>query len=240
MAKVGKKNEEQLITDKVYHTLRDSIIAGKLKPRERLNVSRLADELGVSRTPIKIAMDMLALEGLVEVIPHSGAFVSDIYSEDLEEIYLMRSVLEGLAARLAVEHITQEDIAKLEKIVQEYDSVVAANDRKKALRLNADFHISVALACKKHRLINEIKKLYEYCIRYRVLSLSEMTKIEFSHSGHKEILEALKSKDPDRAERAVRQHLSKAPSFIYETLKEFEKESTLSTIKDFWRNGSTG
>ena len=238
MAKVGKKNDEQLINDKVYQTLRDSIIAGKLKPRERLNISRLADELGVSRTPIKITMDMLALEGLVEVVPHSGAFVSDIYRDDLEEIYLMRSVLEGLAARLAVKHITLTDIEKLEKIVQAYDSGLVADNSQKTLLLNADFHISVALLCKRDRLINEIKKLYEYCLRYRVLSLNQMNKIEFSHIGHKEILEALKSKDPDKVERTVRQHLSKAPSFINETLKEFEKESTLSSIKDFWRNGT--
>ncbi len=229
-----KFDDDRLINEKVYHALREAIITGKLKPRERLNTSKVATALGVSRTPVKIALDMLSLEGLVEVVPRSGAFVSDIYSDDLQEIYLMRSVLEGLAARIAVENITAADLAKLDGIIDEYEKVIAANDRKQLIRLNAEFHLSVALACKKRRLISEIKRLYDYCLRYRVLSLSETTKVEESYKGHREILEALKSRDADRVEDTVRQHLSKAPSFIYEKLKELEKESALSNIKEFW------
>lgn len=234
MGKNENAIDDRLISEKAYQALRDAIIAGKLKPRERLTTSRLAETLGVSRTPVKIALDMLSLEGLVEVIPRSGAFVSDIFSDDLEEIYQMRSVLEGLAVRLAIDHIGEADLLKLEQIVNGYEAAIATNNRKLTVQLNAEFHLSVAYACKKRRLANEIKKLYDYCLRYRVLSLSEPAQIEKSYKGHHEILEAIKARDPDRAEQCVRLHLSKAPAFIYETLKDLEKENTLSGIKDFW------
>ena len=224
--------DEKLLSEKIYVTLRDAIICGKFKPRERLTTANLADLLGVSRTPVRVALDMLSLEGLVDIVPHRGTFVSDLFSDDLEEIYLMRSVLEGLAARMAVKHITDDDIAKLEEVIGKYEQAIAANDGNLIVKLNTEFHLSIAFASNKRRLSSEIKRLYDYCIRYRILSLNEPQNPWKSYTGHKEILDAIKLRDPDLAEQRIRQHLSKAPSFIYDVLVKIEKQSSLERIGD--------
>jgi DNA-binding GntR family transcriptional regulator len=216
---------DTLITDRVYKTIRNQIITGRLKPREKLTTARLAEMIGVSRTPIRGALEKLALEGLVELIPHSGASVSDILSDDLEELYLMRSVLEGLAVRLAVEHLTEEDIRHFEYIMEEYRLAMEQKDIKSVVRYNEEFHLSIATACKKPRLINEIKKLYDYCLRYRSLYIGEHTKLEVSYKSHLEILDVIKRRDPELAEKAVRAHLSKAPTYIYDALKNIERDN---------------
>lgn len=223
-----------LLTKKVYTTIRNLILTGKLKPREKLTNAKMASLLGVSRTPVRAALDKLSLEGLVELIPRSGAYVSDIFCDDLEELYLIRSVLEGLAVRLAVPIITDAELEKYDKMMEEYKVAIEEQDLNKIIRLNAEFHLSITFACNKPRLINEIKKLYDYCLRYRLLSLVEPRKVDQSYSGHLEIIEAVKKRDPEYAEQVVKNHLSKAPAYIYEALKKYEKDNTIAGISDIF------
>ena len=96
------------LRDVVFNTLRQAILTGELKPGERLMEIHLANKLGVSRTPIREAIRKLELEGLVNIIPNKGAYVTGISDKDVHDIYMIRSMLEGLCVRWATEHITQE------------------------------------------------------------------------------------------------------------------------------------
>ena len=98
------------LRDVVFNTLRQAILTGELKPGERLMEIHLANKLGVSRTPIREAIRKLELEGLVNIIPNKGAYVTGISDKDVHDIYMIRSMLEGLCVRWATEHITQDQL----------------------------------------------------------------------------------------------------------------------------------
>jgi DNA-binding GntR family transcriptional regulator len=108
------------LRDVVFDYMKDAIITGKLKPGERLMEVQLAEKLGVSRTPVREAIRKLELEGLVVMVPRKGAYVADLDAKDLLNVLEVRSSLEGLAASLAAERITEEEIDKLKKIIEEF------------------------------------------------------------------------------------------------------------------------
>ena len=110
------------VTDKyslrgrVYNRLREDILSGKLKENEELREISIGEELGVSRTPVREAFRQLELEGLITIIPNKGAFVTGITGKDVKDIYMIRSHLEGLCARLACDHITDEQLEEMERL----------------------------------------------------------------------------------------------------------------------------
>ena len=105
------------LRDVVFNTLRKAILTGTLKPGERLMEVHLANKLGVSRTPVREAFRQLELEGLIQIVPNKGAYVTGITTKDVKDIYMIRSSLEGMCARLATEHITKEQMEELEENV---------------------------------------------------------------------------------------------------------------------------
>ncbi|MBR5578210.1 MAG: GntR family transcriptional regulator, partial [Lachnospiraceae bacterium] len=102
---------------KVFHKIREDILSGKYKDNEELKEVAIGEELGVSRTPVREAFRQLELEGLINIIPNKGAYVTGISAKDVKDIYMIRSLLEGLCARWATEHITEEQIEELEEII---------------------------------------------------------------------------------------------------------------------------
>ena len=109
-------NEYLPLRDVVFNTLRQAILRGEMEPGERLMEIQLAQKLGVSRTPIREAIRKLELEGLVNIIPNKGAYVTGISDKDVHDIYMIRSMLEGLCVRWATEHITQEQLEELDEL----------------------------------------------------------------------------------------------------------------------------
>ena len=108
---------EYSLTEKVYQNLRSDILSGTFRDREELREAALAKTYGVSRTPVREAICQLALEGLVDTIPNRGAYVHSIHGKDVKDVYAIRSLLEGLAARWAVENITDEQIEAMEEVL---------------------------------------------------------------------------------------------------------------------------
>lgn len=108
---------EYSLTEKVYQNLRSDILAGTFRDREELRETVLAKTYGVSRTPVREAIRQLALEGLVDTIPNRGAYVHNIHEKDVKDVYAIRSLLEGLAARWAVENISDDQIESMEEIL---------------------------------------------------------------------------------------------------------------------------
>ena len=133
-------DEYKPLRDVVFENLREAIVEGRLKPGQRLMEVQLAEQLGVSRTPVREAIRKLELEGLVVMLPRKGAYVANMSLKDLIDVLEIRASLEGLAASLAAERITDEDIKKLESIVEEFKDGINESNVEALLRKDVEFH----------------------------------------------------------------------------------------------------
>ena len=202
-------NEYLPLRDVVFNTLRKAILKGELKPGERLMEIALADRLGVSRTPVREALRQLELEGLVKIIPNKGAYVTGITPKDVHDIYMIRSLLEGMCARWATEHITPEQIEQLEEIVllsefhlkKDKDKVVQVSD------LDGKFHHVLYEASNSRIMEHTLSDFHKYVKMARMLSVGAKNRAEKSIEEHKAILEAIKKGDADEAERLANLHI---------------------------------
>ena len=152
-------DEYKPLRDVVFENLRGAIVEGRLKPGERLMEVQLAEQLGVSRTPVREAIRKLELEGLVVMLPRKGAYVANMSLKDLIDVLEIRASLEGLAASLAAERITDEDIKKLESIVEEFKDGINESNVEALLRKDVEFHECIFKSTnnkKLHQLINSL------------------------------------------------------------------------------------
>ena len=197
------------LRDVVFNTLRRAILKGELEPGERLMEIALANRLGVSRTPVREAIRKLELEGLVKIIPNKGAYVTGITPKDVQDIYMIRSILEGMCARWATEHITPEQIEQLEEIVllsefhlkKDKDKVVQVSD------LDGKFHHVLYEASNSRIMEHTLSDFHKYVKMARMLSVGAKNRAEKSIEEHKAILEAIKKGDADEAERLANLHI---------------------------------
>ena len=156
------------LRDVVFNTLRQGILTGELKPGERLMEIHLADKLGVSRTPVREAIRMLELEGLVTMIPRRGAEVSKISEEDLRDVLEVRRALDTLAARLACEKITAEQKEELKAAADDFVRATLSGDATTIAQADVKFHDVILKASGNKRLILIVNNLAERAYRYRL------------------------------------------------------------------------
>ncbi len=194
---------------KVFQSIRDDILKGKYEENEELRESTLGKELGVSRTPVREALRQLELEGLVKIIPNKGAYVTGITGKDVSDIYVIRSLLEGLCARWATEHITEEQIDKLEEIIllSEYHVNKKKELASQVTKLDGEFHEVLYEASNSRILEHVLSDFHNYVQSARKMSVTKQDRAEKSIAEHKEILQAIKEKDADRAEKLANEHV---------------------------------
>ena len=203
-------NEYLPLRDVVFNTLRQAILRGELKPGERLMEVQLANKLGVSRTPIREAIRKLELEGLVTMIPNKGAYVTGISQKDVYDIYRIRSVLEGLCARWATEHITEEQIEGLEEIIllSEFHLERSGEQAGQVTELDGKFHKVLYEASNSRILEHVLSDFHKYVQAARSRSVAKKDRARKFHYGNTEIFyEAMKNKDADLAEELANQHI---------------------------------
>ena len=194
------------LQDIVFVRLRDQIFNGELKPGDRLNTSRLARSLGVSRMPVREALTRLASVGLVENIPHRGAFVKKLSIEEVIETYYIRAALEGVAARLAARNLQPAQAQQLLDICGETERAVETGDDKRFLELNFQFHSIIYAAARSPQLEELIRQFYLSSEPYRELGLDLPGRFAELREEHCNIAHALAQGDPDAAEHHVREH----------------------------------
>ncbi|MGO0802558.1 GntR family transcriptional regulator, partial [Clostridioides difficile] len=154
------------LRDVVFENLREAILEGKLKPGQRLMEVQLAEQLGVSRTPVREAIRKLELEGLVVMLPRKGAYVANMSLKDIMDVLEVRASLEGLAAYLAAERISDEDIKKLKDISEEFKKSTLESDVDALLKLDVEFHECIFKATNNKKLIQLINSLWEQVYRF--------------------------------------------------------------------------
>jgi DNA-binding GntR family transcriptional regulator len=166
----------------------------------------IAAQLGTSKTPVRNALVKLEVDGLVVRIPYKGTYVSEISEQDAREIFELRGVLEGLAARLAVPMLTPEELVQAENILDAADTALAAGDIIRTSMLGEQFHKLVYRHASNQRLLTFLKMLDDQLQRLRMISNSGLERLQKSAAEHRRILEALKGGDPAQVELAFREH----------------------------------
>lgn len=192
-------DDQYSLRGRVYNILRENVLCGKYKPGENLIEMRLAEELHVSRTPVREAIRQLELEGLVESIPNKGVVVKGISQKDMEDIYRIRLVLEGLAARWAIEQITDEKINELREVYELMEFYTMKNDIDQIAKLNTRFHEIIFSATESNILQNILKDFQFYVKWARHESLSAPGRKEEALKEHHDILKAFEARDAERA-----------------------------------------
>ena len=191
----------------VFKTLRNAIIHGELKPGERLMEEKLAKNLEVSRTPVREAIRMLELEGLVVMIPRRGAEVARITVEDLQEALEVRMAIEDLSVRLASLRIDEEGKEKLRKASEAFDAALEKKDVVKIAEKDERFHDVIFEATKNRRLINLAHNLREQVYRYRYEYVKDFSSHDKLSRELARIMDAILNGDVVRAQQAMRGHI---------------------------------
>ncbi|MDI6871866.1 MAG: GntR family transcriptional regulator [Bacillota bacterium] len=204
----------------VFESLREAIIQGRLRPGERLMEIQLAEELGVSRTPVREAIRKLELEGLVLMIPRKGAYVSQLSMKDIADVFEIRRALEGLAARLAAERATDEEIDRLERALVKISEVAEIDDLDGAVALDTDFHEELMKASHNSRLSQLVSNLREQIQRFRLTSLSYPGRVKVAVEEHRKIVDAIASRDAELAQNLAYEHIENAENSLMEVIRE--------------------
>lgn len=202
------------LREMVYQSLRKTILHGKLKAGQRLIEETLANQIGISRTPVREALQKLERDELVTRLPKRGFAVREFTKEDVEEIFGIRTALESYAAYLATVHITPEKISALEKKIEELESALKKGNDEKLIELHTEFHDLLYKSCKSKKLIEMINNLSDYFYRYRSALLRAAGGLRYSNEDHRRMLEAMKRKNPKLVERLVRQHLTRGKEIV--------------------------
>ena len=155
---------------KVFNKIQDDILNGKYLSGESLIETKLCKELGVSRTPVREAISQLELEGLVNIVPNKGAVVSGISIKDVEDIFTIRMIIEGLAAKWAVYNISKKELEELEENLELEEFYTKKNDHERLLELDSKFHEQIYRASKSKHLIHVLTKFHHYIKKARSMS----------------------------------------------------------------------
>jgi DNA-binding GntR family transcriptional regulator len=187
--------------------LRDMIMTGKLKEGDKVNEGQLCETMGISKTPMREALRVLSVEGLIRLVPNRGAFVTKPEFEEIAEMFDVMSLLEGFCARRACEKMTAKNFAHLEKLHAKLEENYEGHDQEEYIRINNQYH-SLIQEIAGNRTLNQIVDgLRKKILLYRFQSLNLPDRFASSIREHRDLLEAFRHRDNSRAETLMRQHL---------------------------------
>jgi len=195
---------------RVFNQIRNDILNGVYEPGESLVETKLSEELGVSRTPVREALRQLELEGLVQSVPNKGVTVKGVSKQDIQDIYTIRMMIEGLAARWAAEKITPEELEELQEAVDLEEFYTMKGDYGHLLKFDTRFHDIIFRASKSMPLMHTLSTFHHYVQKARKMSMSSPGRAEKVLEEHKAILQAIIDRDADRAEMLTTQHVKNA------------------------------
>lgn len=210
--------QHKTLTYRVYERLRREILEGKLRPGVRVKQDELTKRLGVSRTPVREAFQRLEAEGLVNMKRSSTVTVSVIPRREIEEIFELRTVLEGYAAQKATEVVDEAAIKKLDKLISEMDSLHSAKDVQKLLLKNEEFHRSVCALAGNETLLGMLEQIWRDIRRLRLDYLISPAGHEESTRDHKDLVHALELRDKALVSKIVREHANRTMTGILKML----------------------
>lgn len=198
----------------VYEELRNLILTGKIKPGTRMMEIELAEEMGVSRTPIREAIRKLEKEGLVVIEPRKGAYASEVSIRDMEDILEVRANLEGLAAYLAAERITESEKKILKDISEKFRMAVDEGNMAEMITTDTKLHHLIVEASRNNYLIHMVEQLQELVLRFRYIYYKDFKRAEEMLPEHQRILDEILNGNGANARFEAFNHIDKLKDMI--------------------------
>jgi DNA-binding GntR family transcriptional regulator len=214
--------ERQFVTlnHNIYEVVRRMIGVGPLVPGARIDEQAIAAQLGVSRTPVRDAITRLASEGLIEQRPYRGSFVRELSASQIDGLYETRQVLEGLAARRAVHHATDAELAEVAAILEEARLALDAHDLDGYAAADAQFHATIANLSRNESLIQSLERLRAQVQLVRVAANQDPDLAERTARERPRILAALRNRDADAAAKLMEEHIHGVRTSILQRMRE--------------------
>jgi len=206
MNKIEIRNYKPL-GEVVFDYLKNSILSGVLKPGERLMEIAIAEQLGVSRTPVREAIRKLEKEKFIIMVPRKGAYVADITLKDMTDVLELRRLLEGFATALAAERMTEEEIAELRAAAEGFKKSISENDVQGMIKKDGEFHEKILMASRNQKLVEIVKSLHDQLQRFRLIYFNEFDDYLELQDMHERILNAITNRDGERAKEYAEKHI---------------------------------
>lgn len=212
-------NDYKPLREVIFDTLREAIITGELKPGERLMEVKLADKMGVSRTPVREAIRMLELEGLVDMLPRKGAHVAELSVKDIMDVLEVRAAMDSLATRLAAERISDEEIKELKQIQLQFVSYTEKENLQGTIKKDVEFHELIYRASRNDRLLQISNNLREQIQRFRVIYLKDYSSPGNLIKEHEDIYSAISVRNTEMAQKYAQVHINNQEKVITKAIK---------------------
>lgn len=203
-----QRNKYDSRSDLAYRTLKEKIITLEYPPATLLNETMLMDELDLGRTPIREALQRLAFENLVIILPRRGTIVADLNMSDIQKIFEIRLELEAQAAFLAAQRATPGQIAEMEALFAEADEIIAQANHRQLIALDHQLHLLLAKAAQNEFLEEILERLYTHILRLWYVSLHEVSRLAEAIEEHRDIISALQAGDGEKAAEIMRAHIA--------------------------------
>jgi DNA-binding GntR family transcriptional regulator len=194
--------------------IRQAILDGRLAPGQRLTEERLARDLGISRTPVREALQALQLEGLVDAAPNRSATVRAYDRDDIADMYELRALLEGHAARMAAASITDEQLSAIYASCERFETISADDDLRELVQENFVFHNTILEAAGSARLAGMVRQVVELPLAYKSYVWYSPAQRRISEHYHRLIARALELRDAERAEHLMKEHVLEARDIL--------------------------
>ena len=207
------------LRDVVFNTLREGILYGLLPPGLRLMEIQLAKQLGVSRTPVREAIRMLELEGLVNTIPRKGAEVAEITEKDLHDVLEVRCSLEELAVELACKSIQKEQMEALQKNLRKFKQLLRVGNATALAECDVCFHDIIIQSTNNKRLFQLLNNLREQMYRYRLEYLKDSSAHQHLYQEHEAIVTAIQNHNIEDAKKIIREHINHQYEDVIQSLR---------------------
>jgi len=226
-----KLDSYQPLREVVCESLREAIRSGVLKPGERIMEIQLAEELGVSRTPVREAIRKLELEGYVVMMPRRGTYVASMSIRDINEIFEIRTALESLSNGLAADHITDDELEHLQRLLVIIGGYIKEGNIEKIVETDIEFHDLLYHAARNERLVGIISNLRDQLTRFRTLSMSYPGRLEETLEEHRLIVDAIADGDRKAASRAAERHMENSEKTLLKAMEALENEKKAKAKK---------
>ena len=196
------------LSDKAYQRIKRAIVTLEMTPGSVIDESELMEQLGMGRTPIREALQRLAREDLVTILPRRGMFVSEIRAQDLRQIFEGRLPLDVACARLAAARAGEEVVVAMEALVEQIPEACATNSGRGLIHIDQQLHDLLLQGCNSKFLADGASWLYALSLRFWYLAADRMGNMVGSVQEHTALVDAIKRGDPESAEAAIRRHMA--------------------------------
>ncbi|MDD2421619.1 MAG: GntR family transcriptional regulator [Heliobacteriaceae bacterium] len=218
-----KLDTQRPLRDIVFENLREAIKTGVLKPGERLMEIQLAEELGVSRTPVREAIRKLEQEEFIVMVPRKGAYVASVSVKDITDVFEVRAALEALAAGLAAQRVTDAELDTMERLLVRHSSSTEDENLGSMVVGDIDFHDLVYRASRNRRLMTIINNLREQLQRFRTTSLGHPGRMKEALDEHRKMVEAISDRNVELAQTLAWEHIENAEDRLLEAMGVVKK-----------------